>query len=192
MSDSPPNPNAGAILLAHYERITGSQAEFTRVSPAGASPGVFAAVHRGFPRAKAITGFTVGLSHTHSPATEGHPHRELVISMTDKDPAWALAAAFVAFQLQGRCGFDSGQTIDFREPIAPVSRMTAFVVVRPTILRVPDAEVDLGVRTVALRQLVPIYAEEHAWLTDGGDRELMLQRLSPEELMDPRRPIFRV
>ena len=192
MTDSATSPNAGAILLAHYERVTGSQADFTRVSPAGASPGVFAAVHRGFPRAKAITGFTVGLSHTHSPATEGHPHRELVISMADKDPAWALAVAFVAFQLRGRCGFDSGQTIDFREPIAPASRMSAFVVVHPTVLQAGDAEVDLGVRTVAIRQLVPLYAEEHAWLTDGGNQELMLRRLSVEQLMDPRRPVFRV
>lgn len=181
MSDSGNNPNAGDILLAHYERVTGSQAEFTRVSPVGSNPGLFAAVHRGFPRANAITGFTVGLSHMHSPATEGYPHRELVVSMTDNDSAWVLAAAFVAFQLRGRCGFDTGETIDFREEIAPVSRMSAFVVVRPTVLQASEAAVDLGVRTVALRQLVPLYEEERAWLMDGGDQELMFQRLSVEE-----------
>ena len=183
-------PSAADILLNHYERVTGSHAQFTEVSPRGSKPGVFAAIHRGFPRPNAITGFTAGLSHVHSPANEGHTHRELVIAMADDDPAWALAAAFVAYQLRGRCGFDHGDAINFREQIASKSRMAAFLVVRPILISPADAEIDLDVRTVALRQLIPLYESERTWLMSGGNDSIFLQRFSPDELMDARRLEF--
>ena len=184
-------PEAGERLLFHYERITGSEAAFTRVSPTEARPGVFAAVHRGFPRKGAVTGFTVGLSHVHSPSSEGHPHRELVIHMADDDPKWAFAAAFLAFQLQGRCGFDCGDTINFREQIAASSRMSAFLVVHPRLLGSADTEVDTGPRIVSIRQLLPLYEEERAWLMDTGTDAELLSRFSDDDLMNPRRLVFR-
>lgn len=187
----PAEPQAAAdILLGHYERITGSEAEFTEVSPPGSKPSLFAAIHRGFPKANRVTGFTVGLSNVHSPVSEGHPHRELVISMADNDSAWALAVAFTAYQLRGRCGFDAGDTINFKEEIAPSSRMTAFLVVRPMVLNAADAEVDLGVRTVGIRQLVPLYEQERAWLMSGGEEQSFLKHFSADDLLNPRRPAF--
>jgi hypothetical protein len=188
--DMTDNKTAADLLLSHYERVTGCQAQFTEVSPRGSKPGLFAAIHRGFPRSNGITGFTVGLSHVHSPVTEGHAHRELVIAMTDDDPAWACAVAFVAYQLRGKCGFDHGDAINFREQIASKSRMAAFLVVRPTLLGIADSNIDLGARTIALRQLVPLYESERAWLMSGGDEASFLQRFSQDELMDPRRPEF--
>jgi hypothetical protein len=181
----------GERLLSHYERITGSKGTFTDLSPAGSKPSLSAAVYDGFPGKGALTGFTVGLSHAHSPASEGHPHRELVVHMADQDPAWAFAVAFLAYQLQGRCGFDVGDALNFKEQIAASSAMTAFLVIHPRVLAPADTVVDLGIRSVSIRQLLPLYEEERAWLMDGGDEAQLLARFSGHDLINPRRPVFR-
>jgi hypothetical protein len=179
------------LLEAHYRRITGRAGESYRVSEDDASPAVFATLYRGFPRAGASAGFTFGLSNSHSPTNEGHPHRELVICMASENPSWVLAVGHLAVQLRGRCGFDCGDTINFRAEVARGSRMTAFVVMHPLALRTADAEVDIGIRRVSLRQLVPLYEEERAWLMAGGKEQLLMEQFTVDELMDPSRRALR-
>ena len=177
-------------LLDHFERVAGSPGSLTRVSPPEASAQVFVSVHRGFPEPDSICGFTMGLSNVHSPTSDGPPHRELFIAMTDTREDWAFAVAFLAHQLQGRCGFTTGDVINFREEIAESSRMTGFLVTPAALLGADDADVDQGFRQVAIRQLVPLYESERAWLLDGGDDSAFLGRFSPSQLMDPHRPVF--
>jgi hypothetical protein len=129
----------------------------------------------------------VGLSHSHPP---GGAHKELTISMLDNDDRWALACGFVAFKLREQCPFVCGDTINFREPIAKSSSMSAFVIVHPLHLSAPDAVIDLGVRQVELAQLVPIYEEERAWLKAGGDLQTFLKAYAGAASMDPRRKPF--
>ena len=179
------------LLEAHYERVTGLEGESYRVSEDDVSPAVFATLYRGFPRAGASAGFTFGLFNSHSPANEGHPHRELVICMASDDPSWVLAVGYLAVQLRGRCGFDSGDTINFRAEVARGSRMSAFVVLHPLVLRPADAEVDIGIRRVSLRQLVPLYEEERAWLMAGGEEQLLMEQFTADDLMDPGRRALR-
>jgi hypothetical protein len=145
--------------LDHYDRVAGTEARFVRVSDEGASTAMHVAVYRGFPEPGALTGFTVGLSHFHPP---GGAHKELTFSVQDADDVWALACGYLAFQLRERCPFGCGSTINFREQIAPVSAMSAFVVVHPLWIPPRDTVVDLGVRQVEIVQLVPLYEEERA------------------------------
>src|SRR5690242_20282270 len=174
-------------LLNHFDRLTGSEPRFVRVSDEGVSPALYAAIYRGFPEPDALTGFTVGLSHFHPP---GGAHKELTISMRDADDVWALACGFVAFQVREGCRFACGDTINFREPIAPSSRMSAFVVVHPRGIPSRDTVVDLGVRQVEIVQLVPLYEEERAWLSGGGDLQRFLNAYPGSALLNPRREPF--
>jgi hypothetical protein len=174
-------------LLDHFDRIAGSEPRFVQVSDAGVSPALYMAIYRGFPQPEAVTGFTVGLSHFHPP---GGAHKELTISMRDSDDAWALACGFVAFQLHESCPFTCGDTINFREPIAKSSSMSAFVVVHPVHLSPRDMRVDLGMRQVELAQLVPLYEQERAWLSAGGDLREFLGAYPGSALMNPKRTPF--
>jgi hypothetical protein len=174
-------------LLDHYDRVAGGEPRFVRVSDEGVSPATHVAVYRDFPEPGALTGFTVGLSHFHPP---GGAHRELTISMRDADDVWALACGSLAFRLRERCRFACGDTINFRERIAPASAMSAFVIVHPLWIASRDAVVDLGVRRVELVQLVPLYEQERAWLAAGGELQALLQAFPGSALMDPGREPF--
>jgi hypothetical protein len=174
-------------LLDHLDRIAGTEPKFIRVSPEGSHPVMNVAIYRGFPGPDALTGFTGGLSHFHPP---GGAHKELTISMLDTDTAWANACGFVAFQLRERCPFVCGDTINFREQIATSSSMSAFVIVHPLHISARDSLVDLGVRQVELVQLVPLYEQERAWLSAGGDLQMFLKACPGSASMNPRRKPF--
>jgi hypothetical protein len=174
-------------LLDHYDRLAGGEPRFTRVSDEGISPALHVAIYPGFPEPCAVTGFTVGLSLFHPP---GGGHKELTISMRDADDVWALACGYLAFQLRERCPFACGDAINFRERIAPLSAMSAFVAVHPQWLASQDAVVDVGVRRVEIVQLVPLYESERAWLAAGGELREFLQAVPSPALMDPRREVF--
>ena len=174
-------------LLDHFDRVTRGEPRFARVSDEGASPAMHVAVYRDFPEAGVLTGFTVGLSHFHPP---GGAHKELTISMRDSDDVWALACGYLAFQLRERCRFGCGDTINFREQIAPASAMSAFVVVHPLWIPRRDTDVDLGVGRVEVVQLLPLYEQERAWLSAGGELRTLLQAYPSSALMDPGRKVF--
>src|SRR5262245_21722964 len=98
-------PKGAEILLKHFDRLAGSEPRIVQVSDEGVRPGMHSLIYRGFPTPDAITGFTGGLSHFHPP---GGGHKELVISMRDTDDRWALACAYVAFQLREQFAFGCG------------------------------------------------------------------------------------
>ena len=174
-------------LLDHYDRVAGSEPRFVRTSDEGASPATHVAIYRDFPEPGAVTGFTVGLSLFHPP---GGGHKELTISMRDDDAVWALACGYLAFRLRENCTFACGDTINFRERIAPASAMSAFVVVHPLWVPGRDAVVDVGVRRVEVVQLVPLYESERAWLAADGELRALLRAFPGIALMDPVRAAF--
>lgn len=174
-------------LLDHYDRVTEGEARFVRVSDEGVGPAMHVAIYRDFPEPGALTGFTVGLSHFHPP---GGGHKELTISMRDTDDVWALACGYLAYQLRDRCPFACGDTINFREQIAPSSPMSAFACLHPLWFPGRDAAVDLGVRRVEVIQLVPLHEGERAWLIADGELGALLQAYPASALMDPGRTAF--
>jgi len=174
-------------LLDHYDRVAGGEPRFVRTSDDGVSPATHVAIYRDFPEPGAVTGFTVGLSLFHPP---GGGHKELTISMRDADDVWALACGYLAFKLRKTCTFVCGDTINFRERIAPASAMSAFVIVHPQWVHGRDAVVDTGVRPVEIVQLVPLYEPERAWLAGGGELRALLRAFPGSALMDPGREVF--
>ena len=172
------------ILLNHFDRLAGSEPRFVPVSDQGADPTIYAAIYRDFPERGALTGFTIGLSHFHTPSGG---HRELLICMRDTDDRWALACAHLAFQLRERCPFACGDTINFHAQIAESSTMSAFLIIHPRHVSPPEAVVDLGIRQVELVELVPLYEEERAWLNAGGDVKMFLSDCPKSLAMDPKR-----
>jgi hypothetical protein len=174
-------------LLDHFDRLAGSEPRFVQVSEQGSRPAVYVAIYRGFPEPEAVTGFTIGLSHFHPP---GGAHKELTISMLDADDSWALACGFLAFQLRETCPFVCGDTVNFREPISKSSSMSAFVIVHPHHVSSRDSVIDLGFRQVEIAQLVPLYEQERAWLSGGGDLQALLKAYPHPAFMKPSREPF--
>ena len=174
-------------LLNHFDRLARTEPKFTCVSDEGVQPRVHVATYFKFPVDAALTGFTMGLSHSNPP---GGSHKELMISMLDTDDSWALACGFLAFQLRERCPFLCGETINFKDQISPSSRMSAFVVVHPLHISAGDCIVDIGICNVELMQLIPLYEQERSWLRAGGDLELFLNEYGALEIMNPNRKEF--
>jgi hypothetical protein len=171
-------------LLNHFDRLAGSEPRFVPVSDESARPAMHVAIYRDFPERGALTGFTIGLSHFHPP---GGGHKELFICMRDTDDRWALACGFLAFQLRERCPFVCGDTINFRAQIAESSTMSAFLIIHPRHVSSPETVVVLGIRQVELVELVPLYEEERAWLSAGGDVKMFLSDCPKSLAMDPKR-----
>jgi hypothetical protein len=107
--------------------------------------------------------------------------------MRDTDDRWALACAYLAFQLRERCPFVCGDTINFRAQIAESSAMSAFLIIHPRNVAPRDTTVDLGIRQVELVELVPLYEEERAWLNADGDVKMFLSDCPKTLAMDPKR-----
>jgi Suppressor of fused protein (SUFU) len=174
-------------LLNHFDRLARTEPRFVQVSDQGAEPKFFVAIYPDYREPDVLTGFTVGLSHFHPP---GGCHKELVISMRDKDDRWALACGFTAFQLREHFRFHCGETIDFRAQIATSSTMSAFAVVHPLFINAQDRTLDLGIRQVELVQLVPVYEEERKWVSATRDLQRFLSAFSTSEILDPVRKPF--
>lgn len=171
-------------LLNHFDRLAGSEPRFVTVSDEGAHPAMYAAIYHDFPERGALTGFTVGLSHFHPPVGG---HKELFICMRDSDDRWALACGYLAFQLRDHCPFVCGDTINFHAQIADSSTMSGFLMIHPRHFSSPETVVDLGTRQVELVELIPLYEEERAWLSAGGDVQLFLRDCPKSLAMDPKR-----
>jgi len=145
---------------------------------------MYVAIYRDVPEHGALTGFTVGLSHFHPP---GGRHKQLFLCLRDTDEKWGLACGFLAFQLRERCPFACGDTINFRAQIAESSAMSAFLIIHPRHVSPPDTVVDLGIREVELVAFVPLYKEERAWLSGGGDVTKFSSDCPNLLAMDPKR-----
>jgi hypothetical protein len=175
-------------LLSHFDKIAGrSGASFFTMSPEGERPVLHVAAYRDAPENGVLTAFTAGLSHFHPP---GGGHKELMIRMRDDDFSWALAVGFLAYQLRERCPFVCGNTLNFREQIAPSSSMNGFVVTHPVVPQPSDAVVNVGDRRVELARLVPVFEQERIWLLGGGNLKAFLESFSGSELIDPCRKSY--
>lgn len=175
----------GDQLLDYYDELVGQPPRYTRVSEPDDPAGLFAVVYNDAPHAGASMGFTCGLSHVHQP--DGS-HKELLIAMQDVESSWALACAYLAYQLKERCSFQHGDVINFHATIAHSSGMSAFLVVHPLWLAKEACRVDLGVRTVELMQLVPLYDEERAGLLIDANVQRWIAAHPGHLLMNPNRP----
>ncbi len=96
-------------------------------------PDVVSIVYRDTPEPAMVTGVTYGLSEVSHPDWKyGRP--EMMITVESADIRWAKVIAFVASRLRGDCPFRYGDTINFREQVAPESAMNAFFVFAPSII----------------------------------------------------------
>lgn len=156
--------------LAHLDALSGGvEPQFWPVgSDDPALARVVAISYRNLPDAGLLTGLTYGLSlAAHEDWVLGRP--ELSICVRSEDPSWALAAAFVANRLRGRCAFSYGELIDFGEPVSPESAMDGFVVFAPLVLDREAATVDVGDDLpVHIAGLYPVHASERAYIAAQG------------------------
>jgi hypothetical protein len=119
------------------------------------------------------TALTYGLSlATHPEWKLGSP--ELCISVRSKDLSWAMAVGYLADQLRGNCPFHYGDTINFGEPIAKQSKMTAFVVFAPAVLDAEDCRIDVslpgheGHDIINITGMYPIHEVERQYIQANG------------------------
>lgn len=133
------------------------------------APKVACMVYRDLPEPGCITGVTYGLSEVAHPEWKaGRP--ELTISVRSSELAWALAAGRLANDLRGECPFCYGDVINFGEPVAEDSQMSACFVFAPSIL---DPEAYLGIDVGGRKELniagvYPIYDSEREALASLG------------------------
>ena len=119
--------------LEHLDRIFQVEPKFFREkSLDGRLPGVVNIVYTDIPEKGMTTVITYGLSMvTHEDWKLGRP--ELCISVDSKDSAWEAVAGYVANRLRGKCAFQYGEQIDFKEKIADDSDMDSFLVFAPSL-----------------------------------------------------------
>jgi hypothetical protein len=123
--------------------------------------GVTSIVYKDLPDEGLITSFTYGLSTVkHKDWKLGRG--ELCLSVESKELAWGQITGFLANRLRGDCPFSYGQTINFGEPIASDSEMSAFLIFAPAVLQKDQyLNVDIGTDyKVSIAGLYPIYKEE--------------------------------
>lgn len=123
--------------------------------------GVTSIVYKDLPEQGLITSLTYGLSTVkHDDWKFGRG--ELCLSVDSKELAWGQVTGFLANQLRGKCPFSYGQTINFGEPIAADSEMSAFLIFAPAVLQ-REQYLDVEVGTdykINIAGLYPIYKEE--------------------------------
>lgn len=156
--------------LAHLDSLSGgAEPRFWPVASTDPDlPEVVAIGYRDLPEQGMSTGLTYGLSLAEHPLWR-HGRPELCICVQSDDPAWLLAAAYLAEQLRGSCPFEYGDTLDFGEPIARGSAMDGFVVFAPAVLDRVSATVDLGDdHPVHVQGLYPVHRSERELIRERG------------------------
>ncbi|MFE1774228.1 suppressor of fused domain protein [Streptomyces sp. NPDC059008] len=161
--------------LAHLDHLSGGVEPlfFPVESTKPGLPGVTTVVYQGMPE-DLLTALTYGLSLAEHPEwRDGTP--ELCLSVRSTETAWAHAAGFLAEGLRGSCPFSYGNIIDFGEPVAAESDMTAFCVFAPSVLDREDyVGIDVGPRgheghdTINIQGLYPIHEAERQFVTEHG------------------------
>jgi hypothetical protein len=120
--------------LEHLDRLSGGvEPKFFPIGSHDSGPSVMSIVYNDLPEPGLLTSLTYGLSLAeHEEWTLGRP--ELCISIRSNDATWGQAVGYMASTLAGDCPFCYGDTINFGEPIAPGTRLSAFVVFAPLVL----------------------------------------------------------
>jgi hypothetical protein len=138
-----------------------------------------------------LTALTYGLSLADHPEwTLGRP--ELCISVRSSDERWGHAIGYLASTLIHACPFGYGDTINFGEPIATDTTMTAFVVFAPAVLdradymNVLDAPPGADPADVVnIAGMYPIYDSERHFIHAEGLERFWQLGWDP---YDPSRP----
>lgn len=124
--------------------------------------------YRDMPEDGLFTGLTYGLSLAEHVLWQ-HGRPELCICVKSEDPAWVLAAAFLAEQLRGSCPFQDGDTLNFGEPISAESTMEGFVVFAPAVLDQKDTWIEVGDdHRLHLQGLYPVHRSEREFIRAHG------------------------
>lgn len=156
--------------LAYLDTLTDGAEPRLQPIPAG-RPGledVITVIYRDHPEPRYLTGMTYGLSLADHRDWHGIKP-ELCVSVRSDDPIWALAVGYLAERLRGTCAFTYGDTIDFGEPIAPESKMTAFAVCAPANLDAPQyTAIDIGGAPITLAGCYPIHDVERKYIREHG------------------------
>ncbi|HYD51455.1 MAG TPA: suppressor of fused domain protein [Gemmatimonadaceae bacterium] len=179
--------------MAHLDRLSGGvEPRFFPVDqPAGTSPKITSIVYRDLPEPGMLTGLTYGLSLAHHREWKlGRP--ELCISVRSDDERWAFAIAQLANALIHDCPFTYGDTINFGEPIAGDTTMTAFIVFAPAVLDRADFLNVLGAPhgagpqdVINITGMYPIHDSERRFIHAHGLEDFWRLDWDP---FDPGRP----
>ena len=163
-------PSRVERYVAHLDALAGGAVPrfWTVESSHPDLPGVTAIGYRDLPEEGLFTGLTYGLSLAEN-ALWQHGRPELCICVRSQDPAWVLAAAFLAEQLRGSCPFRYGDTLDFGEAVAAESTMDGFVVFAPMVLDQEDAWIEVGDdHPLHLQGLYPVHRSEREFIRANG------------------------
>ncbi|MDF2092227.1 suppressor of fused domain protein [Knoellia sp. 3-2P3] len=162
--------------LAHLDRLSGGvEPRFYPLDrQAGGPHKVTNIIYRDVPEPGMLTGLTYGLSTAdHEEWRVGRP--ELCISMASDDERWGHAIGYLASSLVHDCPFAYGDTIDFGEPIATDTTMTAFVVSAPAVMERADYLNVLGAPegpgpqdVVNIAGMYPIHDSERLFIRAEG------------------------
>jgi hypothetical protein len=163
-------PSRAERYVAHLDTLTGGAEPRLQPIPSthDGLDDVIAFVYADEPEPRYLTGVTYGLSLADHADWHG-VKPELWISVRSDDPVWALAIGYLAEQLRGACPFVYGDTIDFGQPIAPESAMTAFAVSAPAAL---DAHqytlIDIGGAPISIAGCYPVHDTERKYIREHG------------------------
>jgi len=127
-----------------------------------------------WPAAGQLTAFTWGLSAvTHERWRAGRP--ELVISLLSRRLEWALLLGEIVRRDRGRLAFSYGDIIEFDEPLASETEMTAFLIFMPVDIEPQWTHIELVDRIVNLVQLYPIHHSEIDLIRKQGPRDFLMR-----------------
>ena len=136
-----------------------------------------------FPEVGMLTAFTVGVSGDSRWAGDIAP--ELLISVQSTDLAWAHAIGAIAARDDEESTFDVDETVDFGAPVSTESEMSGFLLTRQMMMPGEFDLLETERGPVALRQMVPLYAEELAIIREMGPALFIAARPDPNSVTRP-------
>jgi hypothetical protein len=168
-------------FIEHIDALAGTDRKVYEFSEEGDVP-LYVMAYDDVPEKGYLTAVSFGLSLVpHKEWKKARP--ELLVSVKDKDHAWAKALGEVAYQLRGKCPFVFGDTVGLETPIAKSTKMSSFVAFAPIVLDRKDTVVPLSSYPVELRQLYPLYTGERVRIdSEGLDWFLEVDGLNPHDV----------
>jgi len=152
-------PTNHELFFDHLDRIFGEPSVIHRSEPIDGLPPVAVFVYKNIPEPGMITGVTYGLSLYPHPAWKlARP--EMVVSVDSLDTAWPCAAGVFAADYRGKSRFCFGDVFTTDGPLAPDTKMDAFLIFALSILPQELQTVQMDHYKVHLSQFYPIYRSE--------------------------------
>lgn len=164
-------------FAAHLQYVTGEATPevYVAESTKPGLPQVTALCYRDLPEDGMVTAVTYGVSlATHPDWRNGGA--ELCLCVRSTDAGWPRALGAIGEQLRGVCPFAYGNTIDFGEPIAADTAMTAFFVFASSVVDREDAiGIDVGEPDggppgdlITIQGVYPIHDSERRFIDERG------------------------